>query len=100
MNLDFGFFNWQLVQSFVLKGLLFSIQLTIIAMIVSWIENSSPLRTKLWTSCQLKKPKSRFITRRPYFAPSMPGIWTRRSTNAATRLTANAETKYSPVTAR
>jgi len=33
MNLDFGFFNWNLVQSFVLKGLLFSIELTIIAML-------------------------------------------------------------------
>ncbi|MEO7055981.1 MAG: ABC transporter permease subunit, partial [Caldimonas sp.] len=33
MNLDFGFFNWQLVQSFILKGLLFSIELTIVAMI-------------------------------------------------------------------
>ena len=25
MNLDFGFFNWQLVQSFILKGLAFSV---------------------------------------------------------------------------
>ena len=33
MNLDFGFFNWQLVQSFILKGLIFSVQLTIVAMI-------------------------------------------------------------------
>ena len=28
MNLDFGFFNWQIVQSFILKGLAFSVQLT------------------------------------------------------------------------
>ena len=33
LNLDFGFFNWQLVQSFILKGLIFSFQLTIVAMI-------------------------------------------------------------------
>ena len=33
MNLDFGFFNWALVQSFVLKGLIFSVELTIIAML-------------------------------------------------------------------
>ena len=33
MNLDFGFFNWQIVQSFILKGLAFSVQLTLIAMI-------------------------------------------------------------------
>jgi glutamate/aspartate transport system permease protein len=33
LNLDFGFFNWALVQSFILKGLLFSFQLTIVAMI-------------------------------------------------------------------
>ena len=33
MNLDFGFFNWALVQSFIIKGLIFSFQLTIVAMI-------------------------------------------------------------------
>ena len=33
MNLDFGFFNWQIVQSFILKGMAFSVQLTLIAMI-------------------------------------------------------------------
>ena len=33
MNLDFGFFNWDLVQSFILKGLIFSVQLTLVAMI-------------------------------------------------------------------
>lgn len=32
-NLDFSFINWALVQSFVLKGLWFSVQLTVIAMI-------------------------------------------------------------------
>ena len=33
LNLDFGFFNWALIQSFILKGLLFSFQLTVVAMI-------------------------------------------------------------------
>lgn len=33
MNLSFAFFDWNLVQSFILKGFLFSIQLTLIAMI-------------------------------------------------------------------
>ena len=33
MNLDFGFVNWALIQSFVLKGLLFSVQLTVVAML-------------------------------------------------------------------
>ena len=33
MNIDFGFFNWQIVQSFILKGLAFSVQLTLVAMI-------------------------------------------------------------------
>ena len=33
LNLDFGFFNWALVQSFIIKGLIFSFQLTIVAMI-------------------------------------------------------------------
>ena len=28
MNLDFGFLNWAVVQSFVLKGCVFSVQLT------------------------------------------------------------------------
>ena len=33
LNLDFGFFNWALIQSFILKGLMFSLQLTLVAMI-------------------------------------------------------------------
>ena len=33
MNLDFSFLSWGIVQSFVLKGLWFSIQLTLIAMV-------------------------------------------------------------------
>jgi glutamate/aspartate transport system permease protein len=31
--LDFGFFNWAVIQSFIVKGFLFSIQLTLVAMI-------------------------------------------------------------------
>jgi glutamate/aspartate transport system permease protein len=33
LNLDFSFLNWDVVSSFVLKGLIFSVQLTVIAMI-------------------------------------------------------------------
>lgn len=33
MNLDFSFFNSQLISDFILKGLIFSIQLTIVSMI-------------------------------------------------------------------
>jgi glutamate/aspartate transport system permease protein len=33
MNLDFGFLNWQVVSSFILKGLAFSVTLTITAMV-------------------------------------------------------------------
>jgi glutamate/aspartate transport system permease protein len=33
MNLDFAFLNWGIVSSYVLKGLYFSVQLTLIAMI-------------------------------------------------------------------
>ena len=33
MNLDFSFFSWGLVSSFVVKGLIFSVQLTLIAMV-------------------------------------------------------------------
>ena len=33
MNLDFGFLSWDVVSSVILKGLLFSVQLTLIAMV-------------------------------------------------------------------
>jgi glutamate/aspartate transport system permease protein len=33
MNLDFSFINWEVFSAFVLKGLIFSVQLTVIAMI-------------------------------------------------------------------
>ncbi|NBW48392.1 MAG: amino acid ABC transporter permease, partial [Betaproteobacteria bacterium] len=33
MTLDFTFLTWQLLSSYVLKGLIFSIQLTLVAMI-------------------------------------------------------------------
>jgi glutamate/aspartate transport system permease protein len=33
LNLDFGFLNWNVVSSFVAKGFVFSVQLTLIAMI-------------------------------------------------------------------
>jgi len=32
-NVDFGFLSWQVVGSFILKGLVFSVQLTLVAMI-------------------------------------------------------------------
>ena len=33
MNLDFGFLNWSVLSSFVAKGLAFSVQLTLVAMV-------------------------------------------------------------------
>jgi len=33
LNLDFGFLTWQVVSSFILKGLIFSVQLTLVAMV-------------------------------------------------------------------
>ena len=33
MNLDFSFLSWELLSGFVLKGLLFSVQLTVVAML-------------------------------------------------------------------
>ena len=33
MNIDFAFLNWGVVSSFILKGLIFSVQLTLIAML-------------------------------------------------------------------
>ena len=31
MNLDLSFYNWDLIEKFILKGFLFSLQLTLIA---------------------------------------------------------------------
>ncbi len=33
MNLGFGFVDWNLISSFILKGLYFSVQLTLVAMV-------------------------------------------------------------------
>ena len=33
MNLDFAFLNWSVVSNFILKGLAFSVQLTLIALV-------------------------------------------------------------------
>jgi glutamate/aspartate transport system permease protein len=33
MNLDFSFMTWGVISSFVIKGFIFSIQLTLIAMV-------------------------------------------------------------------
>ena len=33
MNLSFGFIDWNLIQSFILKGFIFSVQLTLVAMV-------------------------------------------------------------------
>lgn len=33
MQLDFTFFSWKLIQNFILKGLIFSVELTIVAML-------------------------------------------------------------------
>ena len=33
MNLDFGFLNWGVVGSFIVKGLIFSVELTLVAMV-------------------------------------------------------------------
>ncbi|MEJ6003904.1 amino acid ABC transporter permease, partial [Paucibacter sp. AS307] len=33
MNLDFSFFSWAVASSFIAKGLIFSIQLTLVAML-------------------------------------------------------------------
>ena len=33
LNLDFGFLTWQVASSFILKGLFFSVQLTLVAMV-------------------------------------------------------------------
>ena len=33
LNLDFAFFDWGIIQSFILKGLVFSVELTLVAML-------------------------------------------------------------------
>ena len=54
MNLDFSFFDWTLVSNFVLKGLAFSVQLTVIAMfggiILGTILALMRLSSKPWLS--------------------------------------------------
>ena len=35
MTLSFGFIDWSLIQSFILKGLAFSVQLTLIGLVVA-----------------------------------------------------------------
>ena len=38
MNLDFGFYSWDVISSFVLKGFYFSVILTAVA---PWVASSS-----------------------------------------------------------
>jgi len=33
MNLSFAFIDWNIIQSFILKGFIFSVQLTLVAMV-------------------------------------------------------------------
>ena len=33
LSLDFAFFDWGIIQSFILKGLVFSVELTLVAML-------------------------------------------------------------------
>jgi glutamate/aspartate transport system permease protein len=47
MNLDFSFLNWDVLSSFVLKGLIFSVQLTLVAM-VGGIVLGTVLARKKW----------------------------------------------------
>ena len=61
MNLDFGFLTWGVISSFVVKGFLFSLQLTLIAMLGGIILGTAlalmRLSGKNWLSCR-RRPTS------------------------------------------
>ena len=89
MNLDFGFYNWDLISNFVLKGLYFSLILTVVATIGGVIFGTVLALMRLSGKKWLDVP-----------ATIKPGIRMRVSMNAKMRLTTKAENAYSSVTAR
>ena len=88
MNLDFSFYNWDLISNFVLKGLYFSLMLTVVATIGGVLFGTVLALMRLSGRKWLVVP-----------ATIRPGTRARRSIRANTRFTANAEMAYSAVTA-
>ena len=80
MNIDFSFLNWEIVRAYVASGFIFSIQLTLIAMVGG---------IALGTLLALARLSGRKAFEVP--ATMKPGMRTFFSMKANTRFTAKAE---------
>ena len=78
--LDFSFLNWNVVSNFIIKGLIFSAELTVIAMLGGIAIGTILALMRLSGIKWLVMPASFYVN-------------TLRSISAAIRLTANADTK-------
>ena len=61
MNLDFSFLNWDVVSSFIVKGLLFSVQLTLIATIGGIILGTALALMRLSGKTWLVMPAAAYV---------------------------------------
>ena len=61
MNLDFTFLNWAVVSSFVLKGLVFSVQLTLIAMVGGIVLGTALALMRLSSKNWLVMPAAAYV---------------------------------------
>ena len=61
MNLDFTFLNWGVVSSFVLKGLIFSVQLTLIAMVGGIVLGTALALMRLSSKTWLVMPAAAYV---------------------------------------
>ena len=61
MTLDFSFLNWAVVSSFVLKGLLFSVQLTLVAMLGGILLGTALALMRLSGKPWLVRPASFYV---------------------------------------
>ncbi|MFY7902942.1 MAG: amino acid ABC transporter permease, partial [Rubrivivax sp.] len=61
MNLDFSFLTWGVVQSFVLKGLVFSVQLTLVAMVGGIVLGTALALMRLSGRAWLEKPAAAYV---------------------------------------
>jgi glutamate/aspartate transport system permease protein len=61
MNLDFGFLSWALVSNYLVKGLLFSVQLTLVAMLCGIVVGTLLALMRLSGRKWLEKPAGFYI---------------------------------------
>jgi glutamate/aspartate transport system permease protein len=62
MNLDFGFYSWSLIQGYILKGLIFSFQLTLVAMLGGIVLGTALALMRLSGSKILEMPATAYVT--------------------------------------